>query len=528
MSDPYRHPPRNQYGYSPNPYSSSQSSHSGHSRPVPATPATYSPPPTSSKTISLDTETFKRFKNLELNHVTVTSSMEHKIRDLSLENQRIMETSVTKDSIITELEAQKKRVYDDLVRERAERQSEREQWARTVAKNPGFDVQQYNQVLEQLRREREANAMLDSLIKKEREANRMLDSKIQEIVRNQTYTAQHGAEQVNLIQKELEVEKLTNQEMERRLGAIKKENETLKTLSMGNAGNEIEKLKSELAAEKNSNMELDHLVQDLKQQIVILGNGPRPADVEGLKAQIIELGRTVSDERHRFELALRQKTTEIGALQREISNLQQDSISVRNISDKYEQQIRQLNIKINEEQQRSWDLNEECRKMNAELEKLRSSLASSDPSQKYVRKAQSTGGKSISKLPPKGVDPELWLYFTGSDKSATGDLDAEELRVALSNGKWPPLTLKSAWYLLRIPERGGDFASIESFCSIWEFVEECKKQFILFDQTKQSETLWGQISAQKLEEALKGLGIKIPSKALSVVLKKRDQESVLI
>jgi hypothetical protein len=483
-------------------------------------------PQSSSQTVALDAETFKRFKNMELNHVTVTSSLEEKIKDLTLENQRILEQAVTKESVITELEAQKKRIYDDLVRERTERQSEREQWARTAAKNPGFDTQQYNQVLLQLKREREANEMLDALIKKEREANRMLDNKIQEVMRNQTYTAQHGLEEVNRLKRELEVERTTNQEIERKYGLLKGENEVLKSQPSGGASGEVEMLRMQLEAERKANIEMDRMILDLRQQVTTFNNTPKPIDIGPYKDRIQELEKLLSEERHRFEQNLRAKTTEIATLQREIGTLQQDSISVRNVSDKYEQQLRQLNIKVNEEQQRAWALNEELRKATIEIERLRTSLASSDPSQGFVRKPAGTGGKSLSKLPPKGVDPELWQFFTESDKTGAGELDADELRVALARGKWPPLSLKTAWFLLRL-DKNGDFVPIESFTLIWEFVEDCKKQFVPLDQAKQSETVWGQVSSARLEDALKGMGLKVPSKAVALVLRKRGQESIL-
>jgi hypothetical protein len=520
MSNPYNRTPQNPYGYS-NPYGN---------RPVPATPVPYQSQQQSqptNQTVALDAETFKRFKNMELNHVTVTSSLEQKIKDLTLENQRILEQAVTKESVISELEAQKKRIYDDLVRERTERQSEREQWARTAAKNPGFDTQQYNQVLMQLKREREANEMLDALIKKEREANRMLDNKIQEVMRNQTYTAQHGIEEVNRLKRELEVERATNQEMERKYGVLKGENEVLRSQPASAASGEVETLKLQLEAERKANIEMDRMILDLRQQVNTYSNLPKPIDVGPYKDRIQELEKLLSEERHRFEQNLRTKTTEIATLQREIGSLQQDSVSVRNISDKYEQQLRQLNVKINEEQQRSWAVNEELRKAVVEIERLQATLASSDPSQGFVRKAAGSGGKALSKLPPKGIDPELWQYFRDSDKTGAGELDADELRVALSKGKWPPLSLKTAWFLLRL-DKNGDFVPIESFTIIWEFIENCKKQFVQLDQAKQSETVWGQVSGSRLDDALKGMGLKVPSKAVTLVLRKRGQESILV
>lgn len=62
---------------------------------------------------------------------------------------------------------------------------------------------------------------------------------------------------------------------------------------------------------------------------------------------------------------------------------------------------------------------------------------------------------------------------------------------------------------------------LEQVLEVWKFVADCKKSFQAFDKHATSATVWGFVEASDVAGALQDTGLKLPQKAVALVLKRQ-------
>ncbi|KAJ1343756.1 hypothetical protein BSLG_001737 [Batrachochytrium salamandrivorans] len=134
-------------------------------------------------------------------------------------------------------------------------------------------------------------------------------------------------------------------------------------------------------------------------------------------------------------------------------------------------------------------LQQEVQAKEAALHKL--SKIPPDPLANWTRNAVKTGNPPRDPPLPRGADADHWALFCKADPLYTKRLDAGQLGTALSNGPWPPLSIRAIVFLIRTYDRNGDFVDFEFFTRAWPQMHE-----------------WKQV------------GIQVPSKVLELIFKR--------
>ncbi|KAJ1343803.1 hypothetical protein BSLG_001614 [Batrachochytrium salamandrivorans] len=162
-------------------------------------------------------------------------------------------------------------------------------------------------------------------------------------------------------------------------------------------------------------------------------------------------------------------------------------------------------------------LQQEVQAKEAALHKL--SKIPPDPLANWTRNAVKTGNPPRDPPLPRGADADHWALFCKADPLYTKRLDAGQLGTALSNGPWPPLSIRAIVFLIRTYDRNGDFVDFEFFTRAWPQMHEWKRVFFKHHNGK-GEFVFGYIPAANMRNALKEVGIQVPSKVLELIFKR--------
>ncbi|KAJ3322319.1 hypothetical protein HDV06_003213 [Boothiomyces sp. JEL0866] len=248
----------------------------------------------------------------------------------------------------------------------------------------------------------------------------------------------------------------------------------------------IEYYKQELEKERASHVETLLLLQKMKNEIKTLKDtkdpSPTPSDssqetiVEQLQEQVNDLYDYVD------ELEFKQE-----ALVLENENLKSD--------------LEEKNIEI--------------RCLEEELETTKLSF---DPNVCSYTKNE-TPRTPIKLLCPQKYNHQIWEIFVKNDKTENGRLDVGELKSAISQGKWPSLSLLTCKYLTRHITKGGEFVNPDQFLEIWRFVSICKAVFARHDTVSNSDIKWGYVPGYSLMEVFEELEIPITRNTLDTAIK---------
>ena len=187
--------------------------------------------------VAIDQATYQRFKDLEISHVTITSGLEEKIRNLERINENLMLEKVTNESLYTELMNQKNKFMEAYQREQRERMAERQLWNSSQVQS---DAQRrdYQQLLDQLQAERSANQQMDAMIQQMNQT-RLEDPRLRE--------------EVMALRKQLDEELHANRLLDQRALGLIHELEDLKSNPpqvMKNDSKELDDLKIRLENER--------------------------------------------------------------------------------------------------------------------------------------------------------------------------------------------------------------------------------------------------------------------------------------
>ncbi|KAJ3257035.1 peflin or Penta-EF hand domain-containing protein 1 [Boothiomyces macroporosus] len=125
----------------------------------------------------------------------------------------------------------------------------------------------------------------------------------------------------------------------------------------------------------------------------------------------------------------------------------------------------------------------------------------------------------IKLLCPAKYNHQIWEIFVKNDTTESGKLDIGELKSAISQGKWPALSLLTCKYLARHITKGGDSVNPEQFLEIWRFVSICKAVFSRHDSLRNSNTEWGHVPSYSLMEVFEELEIPISRAVLDTAVK---------
>ncbi|KAJ3270621.1 hypothetical protein HDV01_007555 [Terramyces sp. JEL0728] len=133
----------------------------------------------------------------------------------------------------------------------------------------------------------------------------------------------------------------------------------------------------------------------------------------------------------------------------------------------------------------------------------------------------------IKLLCPAKYNHQIWEIFTKNDTLENGRLDIGELKSAISEGKWPTLSLLTCKYLAKHVSNGADFVNPDQFLEIWRFVSICKAVFALHDTYSKSDIKWGFVPSYSLMDVFEELEIPIARTTLKTAVKNFRSEDHL-
>ncbi|KAI8902909.1 hypothetical protein BC833DRAFT_571083 [Globomyces pollinis-pini] len=361
------------------------------------------------------------------------------------------------------------------------------------------DVKDLNQQINDLQL---ALTTKDSLIKdldaKKNHLSKLLEIQQSENIKN------NSSDALKQLQSQLDYERNANIQMDA----------YLKELQANANHPDVNHLNELLNAEKTANLQLDALALSLKKELAEL-KAKQSLASPTTSSSFEALQRQLDKERAANAQQVKEKDTHIARLIEQIKEQDKASVVSSN-SDRYMREISDLKRANASHQQQVWNLTEQLKRANEALKQNQSS--SVEPSKLFLRNTPS--GTQPPSVAPKGFDPDLWKLFLEFDKLKTGRLDVGELHQTISKGPWPPLSLNSAWILVRIADGNGEFVVADKLPIIWAFLKSCKLTFEKFDKHRSSANVWGFVEENSLEDAFKALEIRLPKKALANILKK--------
>jgi len=113
----------------------------------------------------------------------------------------------------------------------------------------------------------------------------------------------------------------------------------------------------------------------------------------------------------------------------------------------------------------------------------------------------------------------LWDVFQRVDKDHSGEITADELQQALSNGTWTPFNPETVRLLIGMfdkYQRGT--VSFDQFGALWKYVTDWQNCFRSFDRDNS-----GNIDRNELKSALQSFGYTLSENTINMLLRKYDR-----
>lgn len=244
-----------------------------------------------SESVTIDRETYDRFKNLEISQATITSSMQEKIKYLEMKNDELTVQLATKESIISEMKSRKEKVPP-----------------------PSPNARKYEE--------------LDALLKEERKANLLMDQHLQKLQLERTGLL----EEIKALRKAFEDEESMNTVLNQRSLALVHELEILKNRPFS----------SEMQLDmKNSNMSL-----------ASIGGSHMSYNVDAVQ-ELEQMHEKLESERSTHESEIQAKQNEISILLRKNQALENSHLSSTQDFKRLEQQLQDLRLQLASESAKS-------------------------------------------------------------------------------------------------------------------------------------------------------------------------------
>jgi len=117
---------------------------------------------------------------------------------------------------------------------------------------------------------------------------------------------------------------------------------------------------------------------------------------------------------------------------------------------------------------------------------------------------------------------DQWLQnvFAQVDKDRSGQINAQELQSALSNGTWKPFEINTVKLFIGMFDKTGKGTiDLEEFKLLWKYVTDWLNCFRSFDRDGS-----GNIDSSELKAALTTFGYRLSDSFYSLLMKKFDRE----
>ncbi|XP_014209511.1 programmed cell death protein 6 [Copidosoma floridanum] len=113
----------------------------------------------------------------------------------------------------------------------------------------------------------------------------------------------------------------------------------------------------------------------------------------------------------------------------------------------------------------------------------------------------------------------LWDVFQRVDTDRSGEITANELQRALSNGTWEPFNMETVQLMIGMfdTEKKGSI-SFEKFGALWKYVTEWQQCFRSFDRDNS-----GSIDQNELKSALISFGYRLSDPMINTLMRKFDR-----
>uniref|UniRef100_A0A0K0F4U5 Programmed cell death protein 6 (inferred by orthology to a human protein) n=1 Tax=Strongyloides venezuelensis TaxID=75913 RepID=A0A0K0F4U5_STRVS len=119
--------------------------------------------------------------------------------------------------------------------------------------------------------------------------------------------------------------------------------------------------------------------------------------------------------------------------------------------------------------------------------------------------------------PPQGLN--LRQIFDNVDRDRSGNISAEELQKALSNGTWSPFNPETCRLMIGMFDTNGDGGiNFNEFQSLWRYIEDFTRVFRSFDTDNS-----GNIDKNELVNALTQFGYRLSNSFYDLLMTKFDR-----
>ncbi|XP_060608151.1 programmed cell death protein 6-like isoform X2 [Ruditapes philippinarum] len=123
--------------------------------------------------------------------------------------------------------------------------------------------------------------------------------------------------------------------------------------------------------------------------------------------------------------------------------------------------------------------------------------------------------------PPPGQPDQNFLYsvFQRVDKDRSGQITANELASALSNGTWTPFNPETVRLMIGMFDRDNSGSiNFQEFSSLWKYVTDWQNCFRSYDRDNS-----GAIDKNELKTALTSFGYRLSDGFYFILIKKFDR-----
>jgi len=125
--------------------------------------------------------------------------------------------------------------------------------------------------------------------------------------------------------------------------------------------------------------------------------------------------------------------------------------------------------------------------------------------------------------PPPAQAPDqnfLMSVFQKVDRDRSGQISAEELGLALSNGTWQPFNPETVRLMIVLFDRDHSGSiGFHEFAGLWKYVTDWQNTFRSFDRDNS-----GNIDFNELKQALTTFGYRLSDNSVQLFMKKYDRQ----
>ncbi|KAJ8679054.1 hypothetical protein QAD02_014841 [Eretmocerus hayati] len=113
----------------------------------------------------------------------------------------------------------------------------------------------------------------------------------------------------------------------------------------------------------------------------------------------------------------------------------------------------------------------------------------------------------------------LWDVFNRVDRDRSGEISADELQQALSNGTWTPFNPETVRLMIGMfDKKNSGTVSFEEFGALWKYVTDWQNCFRSFDRDNS-----GNIDKNELKTALVSFGYRLSDGLIDTLMRKYDR-----